>query len=151
MRNCCPPPRKAVALRMSSQLVGKRRQSKFCSSSVILPIKPALEFTPTPNIKRPVCVSCPSTLMGISRGGSSSNGPAPWGYKSLGPAYPPGLATAPAGAFIQQRRHVRGGGMCTAGHGRRWRQHRLAIRRGRARRANSLHAGGCTICRAGCE
>ena len=42
---------------MSSQLVGTFVQSKFCSSSVMLPTRPASEFTPTPNISRPVCVS----------------------------------------------------------------------------------------------
>ena len=36
---------------------GTSVQSKFCSSSVMLPTRPASEFTPTPNISRPVCVS----------------------------------------------------------------------------------------------
>ena len=48
----CPAPRKAVPLRMSSQLVGQRVQSKFCSSKVSEPTRPASELIPTPNCKR---------------------------------------------------------------------------------------------------
>ena len=34
-----------------------RKMSKFCSSITRLPTRPASEFTPTPTINRPVCVS----------------------------------------------------------------------------------------------
>ena len=42
MRNRWPAPRQAVALRMSSQLRGKRVQSKFCSSKTIEPTRPGV-------------------------------------------------------------------------------------------------------------
>ena len=63
-RNRSPAPRHAVPLRMSSQLVGKRVQSKFCSSKVIEPNSPASELTPTPNINRPVIASSAVMLKG---------------------------------------------------------------------------------------
>ena len=64
MRKCWPAPRQAVPLRMSSQLLGKRVQSKFCSSNMIVPTTPASELTPTPNINRPVIVSSAVTVNG---------------------------------------------------------------------------------------
>ena len=74
MRNRWPAPRHAVALRMSSQLVGKRVQSKFCSSKTTEPTSPASELIPTPNINRPVIVSSVAISISSGRGGGPPSG-----------------------------------------------------------------------------
>ncbi len=52
----------------SSQLCGKRKGSKFCSSNTIEPKRPKSEFTPTLKISRPVVVSS----IGSSKGNGGS-------------------------------------------------------------------------------
>ena len=64
MRNPWPPPRQARPITKSSQLVGGLPMSKFRSCSTILPMRPALELTVTPNMNWPVRVSSTNTSTG---------------------------------------------------------------------------------------